>query len=126
MEKLYEVALRKKYRFLWKGNLTVEDLWDLKVEDLDIIYKNLVGVLKVHTEESLLKSKSNTLSDLENQIEIVKHIVKVKLEEKEAASKKKENTQKRQQILEILAQKNEASLHEKSPEELMAMLQEIE
>ena len=41
-ENLFEMATRSKLRFpSTKGELSVEDLWDLSDKDLDVVYKNL-------------------------------------------------------------------------------------
>ena len=82
MEKLFEVATRNKFRFAFKGMISVEDLWDLKVEQLDVVYKNLMEEIKKASEESLLKTKSKDQEELEVKINIVKYIVEVKLEER--------------------------------------------
>lgn len=34
---IFEKATKEKYRFPFKGQVSVEDLWDLKLQDLDSI-----------------------------------------------------------------------------------------
>ena len=36
---IFEAATRYKYRFPFKGMISVEDLWDLKLQDLDSVFK---------------------------------------------------------------------------------------
>lgn len=122
MADLFKVAVKKKYRFNYKGVLTVEDLWDLSVEDLDKIYKNLKSKLKDASEESLLNTVSKEDKELNNKIEIIKVIVADKLAAKEKAQKAQLQKQQNQRILEIIADKQDAALKEKSLEELTAML----
>ena len=122
MADLFKVAVKKKYRFNYKGVLTVEDLWDLSVEDLDKIYKNLKFKLKDASEESLLNTVSKEDKELNNKIEIIKVIVADKLAAKEKAQKAQLQKQQNQRILEIIADKQDAALKEKSLEELTAML----
>ena len=86
-EKIFEFAARNKIRFPYKGLITVEDLWDLSLTNLDSIYKTLNKQVKQSEEESLLNTKASVDTELEVQIAIVKHIVSVKLAEKEAAEK---------------------------------------
>jgi hypothetical protein len=103
---IFEVATRKKFRFDFRGQQPVEELWTLSVENLDAIFKGLNSQLKQVKEESLLDTKTQKDEELEMKIEIVKHIVKVKLSEakaKEDAIAKKEQKQK---LLEALDMKN--------------------
>lgn len=80
MEKnLFEIATRNRYRFTYKGVMTVEDLWDLNVEALDAIFKTLNRQKKTADEDSLLAVKSAEDTELANKIELVKYIVSVKL-----------------------------------------------
>lgn len=80
---MFESAARGKYRFPFKGQVTVEDLWDLSPKDLDSIFKTLNAQSKKANEESLLASKSATDVVLDTKIEIVRYIVGVKLAEAE-------------------------------------------
>lgn len=122
MSDLFKVASKKKYRFTYKGVVTVEDLWDLSVEELDKIYKSLKSKQKAEAEESLLATTSKEDKELNNKIEIVKIIVADKLEAKERATKSAEKRAKNQRILEIMADKADAELKAKSLDELRAML----
>lgn len=122
MSDLFKVASKKKYRFTYKGVVTVEDLWDLSVEELDKIYKSLKSKQKAEAEESLLATTSKEDKELNNKIEIVKIVVADKLEARERATKSAEKRAKNQRILEIMADKADAELKAKSLDELRAML----
>ena len=54
---IFEKATREKTRFAYKGFLSVEDLWDLPLMDLDRIFKSLNGKLRMTKEDSLLEIK---------------------------------------------------------------------
>lgn len=122
---IFETATRSKFRFPFKGMINVEDLWDLSVEYLDSIYKNLNSQLKQAQEESLLNVRSKNDKELDLKIEIVKRVVSVKLEENEARLKAKEKREQKQKIMEILQNKKEVTLQGKSEEELQRMLEEL-
>lgn len=125
-EEMFIKASRKKMRFPYKGQATVEDLWDLPVTELDKIYKVLNAEVKRAKEESLLESKSEEDEKLAVRIGIIKYIVEVKLEEKKAAELAKERKEQKQKIMQILANKQDEALKEKSVEELEKMLAEFE
>lgn len=124
-EEMFIKASREKMRFPYKGLATVEDLWDLPVTELDKIYKSLNTKAKQAQEESLLEVKTSEDEELTAQIEIIKYIVSVKLEEKKAAEMARERKEQKQKIMSILASKQDEALHGKSIEELEKMLDEL-
>lgn len=124
---MFEIATRNKYRFPYvKGLVTVEDLWDLSVENLDVIFKELNAQVKTQKEESLLSTvtKSKKEAELENKIEIVKHIVSVKLAEREKKAKEKERREYKQKILQLIEEKKDKALGDLSVEQLEALIKE--
>lgn len=125
MEKMFEFALKNKVRFPYKGLVSVEDLWDLSVRDLDGIFKTLNAQVKKSQEESLLATKTKEDETLAIQIEIVKHIVKTKLDEAETAKQSKELKEKKQKLMEMIAEKKDEALRNASVEELQAMLDNL-
>ena len=125
IEKMFEIATRTKMRFPFKGMISVEDLWDLSVKDLDNIFKTLNVQVKKSQEESLLVTKTEEDETLSIQIEIVKYIVSVKLAEAEKAKQSKAVKEQRQKIMEILSAKEDENLHNKSVDELKAMLDSL-
>lgn len=119
---LFELATRKKFRFPFKGMISVEDLWDLSVQNLDTVFKALNAEVKQVKEESLLATKSTEDAILEAKIEIVKHIVKVKQEETEQRKKATEKREYKRRLQELIANKQDEALQGKSIDELQAML----
>ena len=122
---MFEVAARSKFRFPFKGLISAEDLWDLSVRDLDVIFKSLNSQIKKVKEESLLDTKTKEDETLDTMIEIVKYIVGVKLAEEKIRLQAREQKEKKQKIMEILSVKKDADLQNKSIEELQAMLGEL-
>lgn len=125
VDKMFENAVRGKYRFPFRGAVSVEDLFDLTVESLDSIYKVLNSDLKQITEESLLETKTSEDKELDEKIEIVKYIVKTKLEEQNLRLKETERSAQKQKILGIISAKQDESLQSKSEEELKEMLDKL-
>lgn len=123
--KMFEVATRKKFRFPFKGSISVEDLWDLSLQQLDGIYKTLNSQQKQAQEASLLTVRTAEDEDLSLKIEIIKHIVSVKQDEINAAVRAKEVKDQREKIMVILADKQDQDLRSKTPEELQAMLNQL-
>lgn len=126
MEKnLFEIATRNRYRFNYKGVMSVEDLWSLRVEDLDAIFKMLNRQKKTADEDSLLATKSAEDQDLANKIDIVRYIVSVKLAEAADRVSAAEKKAQRDKILEIVAKKKYKALEDMGIEDLMKKLEEL-
>lgn len=122
---IFEYATRNKVRFSYKGLISVEDLWDLSVTELDNIYKELNKRVKQSQEESLLAVKTEVDEKLEVMIAIVKHIVAVKLDEQVIREKAAAKKEQRQKIMAIMAKKQDESLENASMEDLQKMLDEL-
>ena len=125
MEKMFEYATRNKVRFPFKGLISVEDLWDLSLTNLDSIYKTLNKQVKQSEEESLLNTKTTVDKELDVQIAIVKYIVAVKLAEQEAREKASAKKAQKQKIMAIIASKQDEALQNSSVEDLQKMLDEL-
>lgn len=124
-ENLFESATRSKMRFPFKGMISVEDLWDLSLTNLDSVFKTLNAEVKKSEEESLLNTKSKEDEEISNKIEIVKYIVGVKLDEKKKREDAKKNAEMRQRLLEIKAKRQDAALENMSDEDLDKALAEL-
>lgn len=124
---MFETATKKKFRFPFRGIISTEDLWDCTLTDLDSIYKTLNAQKKAKADEdSLLSTKTNEDIELTLKIDIVKHIVSVKLEEKAAKDTERAKRLQKQKIMSILAEKEDEALHGKSIEELQKMLGDLD
>ena len=121
---LFILATRKRYRFPYKGLISVEDLWQLGLDELDGIYKTLNKTIK-NTEDPGLLEENKTDESLLNAIEIVKYIFSVKKEEADKRKLEAEMAAKRKRILEIMARKQDEALENMSEEELQKMLEEL-
>lgn len=125
-ENLFEMATRKKFRFSsTKGELSVEDLWDLSDKDLDIVYKNLKSQEAKSSEESLLDD-ANVDPNLTAAIGIVRYIFTTKRNEKLAEKERinKKLTQKK--YIDALSKKQDEAIEKMSEAELRAMIDSLE
>ena len=89
------------------------------------IFKTLKSQEKKAQEESLLDTRTPEDEILTAKIEIIKYIVNTKLEEAKQAERAKEAHDQKQKILGILAEKQDEDLRNKTPEELIAMLNQF-
>lgn len=127
---LFELATRRKFKFpSVKGDLRVEDLWDLPLKvtsptrdvkaDLDTVAKGLNAKIKLEGEESFVTPASNvTKTILEQKLDIVKRIIAVKIAERDAAEAKATRDAERKRLLVALDKKQEEAIDSMSAEEI--------
>jgi len=121
---IFEEAIRRKVRFDYRGVCSCEDLYDLTPEEGDEIYKSLSKELKEIQGESLLEeNKKNDL--LELKINIVKHIVKTKIQEKKIQEDLAARKDRKQRLLAIRAQKQDEEFFKKDLGELDQIINEL-
>lgn len=123
---MFEQASRQKLRFQSSiGQLSVEDLWDLPLTSkskvsLDGLAVQINRQLKDEQQESFVTPVTSG-SDLQVKLDILKHIIRVKMDENQARLQENERAEKRRKIADIIARKEDQSLEGLSIEELRAM-----
>ena len=129
---MFEKADRMKLRFdTVKGPLAAEDLWDLPLTsttgraNLDDIAKGLFRQLKESDEVSFVQPAQSTDKVTQLKFEIVKHVIEVRVAERDAAELARKNKEKKQLILGIIAQKENEQLSNTSLDELRTMVQSM-
>lgn len=119
---VFKYAVKNKLRFNYKGLCTIEDLYDIPLNDLDSMYGELKRQQKNFGTDSLLNKKSSLEKEVAIKIEIIESIVRDRLADKEKATKAQETRERNRRIAEIIADKEDAALHDMSLDDLKAML----
>lgn len=122
---IFERAVREKTRFNYKGLISAEDLWDLSLEKLDSIWCDLEAELEKLPRRSLLATGIDLRGEIEFKQEIIKHIVDTKKIEMEVKAQAKENSAKKQMVLDIIEAKKNADLQNMSIEELTRLAESL-
>lgn len=129
-ENLFERASRTKLRFdTVKGQLSVEDLWDLPLSStgrtavsLDDIARGLHRQMR-DDDVSFVTGAKPGETDRRLAFDVVKHVIDVRIAERDAAAAAKAKTERTQQILGIIARKEHEKLESLSMEELRALVE---
>lgn len=127
---MFEKASRMKLRFdTPKGQLSAEDLWDLPLTsttgkaNLDEIAKTLFRKLKDEGEVSFVNPAKTGDKTVQLQFDIVKHVIEIRIAERDAAELARVNKEKKQLILGIIAQKENEQLATTSLDDLRKMIE---
>ena len=130
---IFEQATRRAIRFeSVKGDLSVEQLWDLPLQsrnqfDLDTVAKTVNRQLNAVTEESFVSVRENPAKEtLSLKLEIVKHIISVKLQEAEEARNRANKASEKEKLLRLLDEKQNEALRALTPEEIQERLKALE
>ncbi len=132
---LFEQAARLKLRFdTPKGLLLVEDLWDLPLTSPSGSRANLDSIaidLHLATRDAaevvsfVDAGKSTVSEDLLLAFEVVKHIIGVRVAERDRAKEAADRREKKQRLLQLIAQKQDEELAGKSVDELRALAESL-
>lgn len=129
---IFANATRQKIRFQSvRGELSVEQLWDLPLSsktgfDLDTIAKAVNKELKTVSEDSFVAVKVNAQeTKLTLALDVLKHIIQVKLAEDAEAKQRVANAAERQRLIGILEKKQDQALEALTPEEIQKRLQAL-
>jgi hypothetical protein len=131
---IFEYATRNKIRYATpRGEVSVEQLWDIPLRsstglfDLNAIAKAANKANKEMTEENYVDSvRTPGHVRAEMALEVVKHVIATKLADEAAASKRAENTQEKERLLAILAEKQDKKLTELDEEDLKKRIAVLE
>ena len=132
---LFELATRKSFQFpSRRGPLTVQDLWKLPLVtsakdgvSLDLIAQDLNEQLQKATKAGFVKSQQAKPDEtyLQERLNIVIHIIKVKEDEDDLAKKKAEASAQLNKFLELAAKKQADKDAQMSEEELAKKITEL-
>ena len=127
---MFEKAARLKLRFSTdRGQLSVEDLWDLPLSgnglNLDKITMALSRQLKEESTESFVLKASRSTDMLQLRFDLAKHIIDVRLAEIELAKTKAEARAKKDRILSIIERKQDEQLEGQPLEDLLKMVESL-
>lgn len=130
---IYAYATRNKLRFpSSKGELTIEQLWDVPLRstdgfNLDAIARGVNKTFKEATEESFVTpTRTPAHTRLEMTLEVIKNVIEVKLTDEAAAKKRADNKVEREKLLAILAEKQDGKLSELTEKELQKRIAALE
>lgn len=119
---MYKQASRLRLRIESnRGALTVDQLWDLSLTELDKMAVSL-EIKKNTSAKTFLEIKSEEDEIAKLKFDIVLDVLQTKVKEDAAARKAQEDKEHNQKILGILAKKKDDALEGKSVEELEALL----
>jgi hypothetical protein len=128
---MFQQATRLKLRFeTSKGQLSVEDLWDLPLTstrhsaNLDDLARTLHEATK--TEHVSFVNKAAPVNELQKlRFDIVLHIINTRIGENDAAATARANREKKQQIMALIDQKQNEALGALSVEDLRKMVESL-
>lgn len=132
MSNMYKEATKLKLRFVsLKGDLKVEDLWELPLTsrsnfDLDSIAKTVKRELDQSSQESFVTTNTPANHSIQLKMDIVKDIISDKIAERDKKAKAAENKVKRDQLTELLHQKQTDALSALTPEEIQKRIDELD
>lgn len=127
---MFKSATKLKLRFTSsKGVLTTEQLWDLNLTDLASMIKTIKKQLKgSEGDDELSFLDATRTTDTENQLrfDILRDVYLTKKADNDAARTAADRKTQKAKIAELIAEKEEGALKDKSLADLKKMYEELD
>ena len=118
---IFAQASQQKLRFgTGKGQLSVEDLWDLSVQELNTAAIALDAQIATTGQQGYLRVKSTADTAITLRRDILVYIINEKLNQQDAAVANRSLTQQQKELAELIHAKKQQARANKSLEELEA------
>ncbi|HKZ41788.1 MAG TPA: hypothetical protein VJ044_12550 [Candidatus Hodarchaeales archaeon] len=122
---MYKTAAKQKLRIATvKGALSVEQLWDLSLTEIDALAVSLEKEHQESGKKSFLTSRSEKDKTVKLKFDIVLDILNTKVDEAEVLQQKKARKERNQKILSLIEEKKDETLKSKSVKQLESLLEE--
>lgn len=119
----FKLASKQKLRFQTnRGLLSVEQLWDLSLEELDSLAVSLETEHKQSGKKSFLVKTSEKDKTAKLRFDVALDVLNAKVEEMQAATEAKEVKEHNAKIISLMSEKQDEALKGKSLKQLEAML----
>ena len=132
---IFEQASRRKLRFETAlGQLNTEDLWSLPLSAREIVTRpggsrvNLNAIaIALHeriqaSAVSFVEAAPKVATDLQLSFDVVKHVIDVRIAERDAMKEAITKIERKQKLLSVLARKQDAALEEMSEAEIKELI----
>lgn len=127
LESLLVKAARKQWRFATnKGHLTFEDLWNLKLEDLDKVAVALDEKIQKGGRKSFITKRAESLTEEQGMFDLVTYVIETKMAEADAAKERAGKASQKAFLQDLLQRQRIASLEKLTPEEIEKQIAALE
>lgn len=121
--KNYKLITRLKLRFpTAKGCLSVEQLWDLSLEELDKVVVSLEDNYNKSSEKSYIVKASEKDAETKLMFDVALDILQTKMEEKNEQKRSYEIKKHNEKILELIDKKKDEELSNLSIDDLTKLI----
>lgn len=123
---MFEKASRMKLRFMSdRGQLNVEDLWDLSLTKLNGLAKHLNKAIKEMEEEDFLQEAKASDAVTKLKFDIVLHTLNTKKAERDALKDKQAKKVEKEKLLALLQKKEDAEEELMTKEEILKKIDKL-
>lgn len=123
---MFVIAAKKKVRFKSeKGQVALEDLWDLSLNELDAMARALNKEVQEAGEVSFIEEKPKAASLVELRFELVKFVIADRLDTRDKARIAAANKERIARIESILAERQDDKLKTATDADLLKELEEL-